>query len=56
MGKSAPYPSQTDNDANIPPLNVLQAGCPSGHPTNSIKALKAESTEGRYQNFNMQTI
>jgi len=31
---------QTDNHASIPPL-FLQAGCPSCHPTNSIKALKA---------------
>jgi len=30
-----------DNHANIPPLSFLQAGCPSCHPTNSIKALKA---------------
>jgi len=32
---------QTDNHASTPPLNFLQAGCPSCHPTNSIKALKA---------------
>jgi len=32
---------QTDNHANIPSLRFLQAGCPSCHPTNSIKALKA---------------
>jgi len=25
---------------NIPPLSFLQAGCPSCHPTNSIKSLK----------------
>jgi len=30
-----------DNHANIPPLSFLQAGCPSCHPTNSIKALNA---------------
>jgi len=30
---------QTDNDASIPPLSFLQAGCPSCRPTNSIKAL-----------------
>jgi len=29
-----------DNNANIPPLSYLQAGCPSCHPTNSVKALK----------------
>jgi len=29
---------QTDNDASTPPLSFLHAGCPSCHPTNSIKA------------------
>ena len=33
---------QTDNHASTPPLNFLQAGCPSCHPTNSVKALKAK--------------
>jgi len=32
---------QTDNHASIPPLSFLQAGCPSCHPTNSVKALSA---------------
>jgi len=32
---------QTDNHANTPPLSFLQAGRPSCHPTNNIKALKA---------------
>jgi len=32
---------QTDNHASIPPLSFLQAGCPSCHPSNSVKALKA---------------
>ena len=32
---------QTDN-TSTPPLSFLQAGCPSCHPTNSVKALKAE--------------
>jgi len=36
---------QTDNHASTPPLNFLQAGCPSCRPANSIKALKA--TEGK---------
>jgi len=31
--------SQTDNHASTPPLSVLQAGCSSGRPTNSVKAL-----------------
>jgi len=32
---------QTDDHASTPPLSFLQAGCPSCHPTNSVKALKA---------------
>jgi len=32
---------QTDNHASTPPLNFLQAECPSCRPTNSVKALKA---------------
>jgi len=34
---------QTDNHASPPQLSFLQAGCPSCHPTNSIKALKAQA-------------
>ena len=34
------------NHTSTPPLSFLQAGCPSCRPTNSIKALKAKSTEG----------
>jgi len=32
---------QTDNHSSTPPLSFLQAGCPSCHPANSVKALKA---------------
>jgi len=32
---------QIDNHASTPPLGFLQAGCPSCHPTNSVKAQKA---------------
>jgi len=32
---------QTDNHASTTLLNYLHAGCPSCHPTNSVKALKA---------------
>jgi len=32
---------QTDNHASTPLLSFLQAGCPSCHPNNSVKALKA---------------
>jgi len=31
---------QTDNHTSTPSLSFLQAGCPSCHPTNSIKAIK----------------
>jgi len=34
---------QTDNHASTSPLCFLQAGCPSCCPTNSVKALKAET-------------
>jgi len=33
---------QTDNHASTPQLSFLLARCPSCHPTNSVKALKAE--------------
>jgi len=33
---------KADNHTSTPPLSFLQAGCPSCHPTNSVKALKAE--------------
>jgi len=33
---------KTNNHASIPPLSFLQAECPSCHPTNSVKALKAQ--------------
>jgi len=42
---------QTDNHASTPPLSFLQAGCPSCHPTNSIKALKAVSIEGYFNSL-----
>ena len=34
---------QTDNHTSTLPLSFLQAGCPSCRPTNSVKALKAQS-------------
>jgi len=34
---------QTDNHTSTPPLSFSQAGCPSCRPTNSVKALKAQS-------------
>jgi len=32
----------TDNHTSTPALSFLQAGCPSCHATNSVKALKAQ--------------
>ena len=40
--------TQTPNHASIPPLSFLQAGCPSCHPTNSVKALKANRSKPFY--------
>jgi len=34
---------QADNHASTPQPSFLQAGCPSCHPTNSAKALKAHN-------------
>jgi len=34
---------QTDNHTSTSPLSFLQAGCPSCRPTNSVKALKANT-------------
>jgi len=39
---------QTDNHARTPPL-ILQAGCPSCCPTNSVKAVKANCTTCKTQ-------
>jgi len=36
---------QTDNHASTSLLIFLQAGCPSCDPTNSVKALKATSSQ-----------
>jgi len=38
---------QTDDHASTPLLSFLQAGCSSCRPTNSVKALKAYSTQNR---------
>jgi len=42
---------QTDDHASTPPLSFLQAGCPSCHPTNSVKALKAKKSTERIYNL-----
>jgi len=36
---------QTDNHASTPLISFLQAGCPSCHPTNSVKALEVTLPE-----------
>jgi len=38
---------QTDNHASTSPLSFLQAGCPSCRPTDSVKALKAQSNSNK---------
>ena len=40
-----------DNHASTPPLSFLQAGCPSYHPTNSVKAIEMEkeTRNGRHE-------
>jgi len=48
---------QTDNHASTPPLHsTLQAGCPSCHPINSIKALKAKApkTLSEFKHFTLR--
>jgi len=50
---------QTDNHASTPPLCFLQAGCPSCRPTNSVKALKANTKKVNMQfiyNINITAI
>jgi len=42
---------QTDNHASTSSLSFLQAGCPSCHPTNSVKALKANCTSLTAKNY-----
>ena len=50
MQSAGPYASaprsRQDNYASTPPLSFLQARRSSCRPTNSVKALKAKSTEG----------
>jgi len=46
---------QTDNHTSTPPVNFLQAGYPSCHPNNSIKALKA-TVRTANQQFKVYTI
>jgi len=42
---------QTDNHTSTPSLSFLQAGCPSCHPTNSVKALKASCNQHKKTSF-----
>jgi len=45
----------TDNHTSTRPLRFLQAGCPSCHPTNSIKALKT-ACDGRWACFSSRSV
>jgi len=45
---------QTDNYASTPPLSFLEAGCPSCHPTNNFKALKAFCSVHSVSRLNME--
>jgi len=47
---------QTDNHASISPLDFLQAACPSCHPTNSVKALKAIFSKNFTANLLLKVI
>jgi len=38
---------QAGNHASTPPFSFLQAGCPSCHSTNSVKALKAQALKAQ---------
>jgi len=51
--KSAPHSRQITTPAPHH-SSFLQAGCPSCHPTNSIKALKAHATYNIHSKFTMQ--
>ena len=51
---------QTDNHTNTPPHSFLQTGCPSCRPTNSVKAVKANThtyyyTSGTEQQWSILT-
>jgi len=47
---------QTDNHASTPPVSFLQAGFPSCHPTDSVKALKATVFEMTHDNIKTAKI
>ena len=47
---------QTDNHASTPSFSFLQARCPSCHPTNSVKELKAISALKQYQRISFTQV
>jgi len=47
---------QTDNHANTSLLSFLQAGCPSCRPTNSVKALKANTDSSQKTTHNVTSV
>ena len=53
LGHMQVYTSlQTDNHTSTSLLSFLQAGCPSCHPANSVKALKAKQDHNTEGNIN----
>ena len=53
--KSAPCLRQKIR-VSTPPLSLLQSGCPSCHPTDSVKALKAQVTPMKCINIKIQNL
>jgi len=47
---------QSDNHASTPPLSFLQAGCPSCHPTNTVKGLKEPVDKMHYFYFAIAAV
>ena len=47
---------QSDNHPSTPPFSFLQAGCPSCHPTNSVKALKANHAYHDFSVFLLSSV
>ena len=50
---------QRNNHTSNPPLSFLETGCPSCHPTNSVKALKAywlQSNQWNICNYIIQSV
>jgi len=48
VASSGPYANLHLAPDSTTPLSFLQAGCPSCHPTNSVKALKGKTSDNSY--------